>query len=181
MKSTTISFVTVLLTLFIFNTVEAQERQTERVMVSPNAAVNQTIGLTEVAITYGRPSVNDRVIFGELVPFGNVWRTGANESTVVTFSDDVLVEGEHVEAGTYSLYSIPEEDGRWTIIINDKLSWGTQYDPEYDLLRVEVDTHESHFMEQMMIYFDDVTEDKGTLVLHWADTKVPVTIEPVTD
>ncbi|MEX0663052.1 MAG: DUF2911 domain-containing protein [Balneolaceae bacterium] len=181
MKSITISFLTVLLTILFINTVEAQERQTDRPMVSPNAAVEQTIGLTEVAITYGRPSVNDRVIFGDLVPFGNPWRTGANESTVVTFSDDVLVEGESVEEGTYSLYSIPEEDGRWTIIINDKLSWGTEYDENEDVLRVEVDAEEAHFVEQMMIYFEDISEDQGTLVIHWADTKAPVTIEPVTD
>lgn len=180
MKSTTISFFTILLTLLMINTVDAQERQTDRPMVSPNAAVNQTIGLTEVAVTYGRPSVNDRAIFGDLVPFSNVWRTGANESTVISFSDDVLIEGEHVEAGVYSIYTIPEEDS-WTIIINEKLSWGTQYDPEYDILRVDVDTHDSHFLEQMMIYFEDVDVDRGNLVIHWADTKVPVTIEPVTE
>lgn len=181
MKSTTFGFLTILLTLLMINTVEAQERQMDRPMASPNAAVNQTIGLTEVAITYGRPSVNDRVIFGELVPFGNVWRTGANESTVISFSDDVLFEGEHVDEGIYSLYTIPEENGRWTIIINDKLSWGTQYDSSEDVLRIQVDSEESHFMEQMMIYFEDISEDQGTLVIHWADTKVPVTIEPVTE
>lgn len=181
MKSTTISFLAVLLTLLLINTVEAQERTTDRPMVSPNAAVDQTIGTTEVAVTYGRPSVNDRVIFGDLVPFGDVWRTGANESTAISFSDDVLIEGERVEEGIYSLYTIPEEDGKWTIIINDKLSWGTQYDPNEDVLRVEVDAEEAHFVEQMMIYFEDIDEDQGSLVVHWADTKVPVTIEPVTD
>ncbi len=180
MKSTTISFFTILLALLMINTVEAQERQTDRPMASPNAAVNQTIGLTEVEVTYGRPSVRDRVIFGDLVPFSEVWRTGANESTVISFSDDVLIEGEHVEEGIYSMYTIPEED-RWTIIINEKLSWGTQYDPDYDVLRVDVDAHDSHFLEQMMIYFEDIDEDQGTLVIHWADTKVPVTIEPVTE
>lgn len=158
----------------------AQERTTDRVWASPNAAVSQTIGLTEVSLTYGRPSVNDRVIFGDLVPYENVWRTGANESTAITFSDDVLVEGESVPAGTYSLYTVPGAES-WTIIINNKLSWGTEYDESEDLLRVDVDATEGQFMEQMMIYFEDISEDSGDLVIHWADTKVSVQIEPDTE
>lgn len=170
-----------LLVLFLtIDTVHAQERTTDRVWASPNAAVNQTIGLTEVAITYGRPSVRDREIFGGLEPFGEVWRTGANESTAITFSDDVLIEGEHVEAGTYSLYTIPGEE-QWEIIINNKLSWGTAYDESEDVLRVTVEREESHFMEQMMIYFENVTTESGHMIIHWANTKVPVLIEPVSE
>lgn len=163
--------------LFTFNAT-AQERTTDRAMASPNAAVSQTVGTTEVSLTYGRPSVRDRVIFGDLVPYDEVWRTGANESTAITFSDDVLIEGERIDEGTYSLYTIPGKDS-WTIIINDKLSWGTQYDVSEDVLRVDVDAEESHFLEQMMIYFENISEDSGDLILHWADTKVAVQIEPV--
>ncbi len=166
--------------LFFTLEINAQERTTDRVMASPNASVSQTIGLTEVSITYGRPGVRDRDIFGGLVPFNEVWRTGANESTAITFSGDVRVEGERVEEGTYSLYTIPGED-TWTIIINDKLSWGTEYDENEDVLRVEVEAEESHFLEQMMIYFENITEDSGDLIIHWADTKVAVQIEPVED
>ncbi len=182
MKSTTISFFTVLLTLLLFNSVEAQERQTDRPMVSPNAAVEQTIGLTEVAVTYGRPSVNERIIFGDLVPFGSVWRTGANEATVISFSDDVRIEGQPLEAGIYGLFTIPGED-QWIIVFNNIADqWGAyNYLEEEDVLRLEVTAEESHFVEQMMIYFEDVTVDQGTLVIHWADTIVPVTIEPITD
>ncbi len=180
MKTATTTILAALFAFFMIDSVDAQERTTDRVWQSPNAAVSQTIGLTEVSVTYGRPGVRDRLIFGDLVPYSEVWRTGANESTAITFSDDVRFEGEHLEAGVYSMYTIPEEDA-WTIIINDRLSWGTEYDSEYDVLRVEVDAEESHFMEQMMIYFEDISEDRGTLVIHWADTKVPVTIEPVTD
>lgn len=172
-------FLTVFLVCaFTFNSAVAQERTTDRVMVSPNASVSQTIGLTKVSLTYGRPSVNDREIFGGLVPYNAVWRTGANESTAISFSDDVRVEGELIEEGTYSLYTVPGED-TWTIIINDKLSWGTQYDESEDVARVDVDAEESHFLEQMMIYFENITEDSGDLVIHWADTKVSVEIEPV--
>jgi len=167
---------TVLSLLMLSVNSNAQERTTDRVWASPNAAVSQTIGLTEVAVTYGRPSVRDREIFGGLVPLNQVWRTGANEATAITFFDDVRIEGEHVEAGTYSLYTIPGEDS-WTIIINEKLSWGTQYDESQDLLRVDVDVDEAIFMEQMMIYFENVSDQSGDLVIHWADTKVNVTIE----
>lgn len=160
--------------------VMAQERTTDRVWISPNAAVSQTIGLTVVEVTYGRPGVRDRVIFGELVPFDAVWRTGANESTVITFSDDVFFEGEHLEAGTYSLYTIPGTD-EWTIIINEKLSWGTEYDEAEDVIRVTVEPREAVHMEQMMIYFENVAAEQGYLVIHWDDVKVPVRIEPDVD
>lgn len=168
--------------LLFTQTADAQQRTTDRVWQSPNAAVSQTIGLTEVSVTYGRPGVRDRLIFAPdgLVPLDRVWRTGANESTAITFSDDVLIEGELVEEGVYSLYTIPGED-EWTIIINDKLSWGTEYDQSEDVLRVQVDPVESHYMDQMMIYFENVTEESGELIIHWDHTKVPVKIEPVTD
>lgn len=181
MLKLTYSFLCTCAVLLAFNTgLLAQERQSERVMVSPNASVSQTIGLTEIYVTYGRPAVRDRDIFGELVPYGRWWRTGANESTVVVFPEDVRVQGETVAAGTYSLYTIPNED-EWTIIINNKLSWGTEYDENEDVLRVTATPEESHHVEQMMIYFENVTAESGDLVIHWDDTKVPVTIEPVAE
>lgn len=154
----------------------AQERGNDEPRVSPNAAVSQTIGTTIVEITYGRPSVNERVIFGDLVPFDEVWRTGANESTVISFSDDVQIEGEPVEAGTYSLYTLPGEE-QWSVIISNKLSWGTQYEEAEDVLRVQVDAEDSHYLEQMMIYFEEVTDTSANLVIHWDETRVPVRIE----
>ena len=181
MKSSILTLIiAALFMLFSTSDLIAQERQTERVMVSPNASVSQTIGLTDILVTYGRPGVRDREIFGGLVPYGQVWRTGANESTVVVFPEDVRVQGESVPAGTYSLYTVPGED-EWTIILNNKLSWGTAYDEAEDLLRVTADPQESHFVEQMMIYFEDITAESGDLVIHWANTKVPVTIEPVAE
>ncbi len=161
--------------VFVFDA-NAQQRTTDRVWASPNASVAQTIGLTQVYLTYGRPAVRDRAIFGELVPFGEVWRTGANESTAIVFSGDVLIEGESLAEGTYSLYTIPGRN-EWTIIINNKLSWGTQYDASEDVLRVTVQPEQSFHVEQMMFYFENVTENSGNLVLHWADVKVPVNIQ----
>ncbi|MEX2601994.1 MAG: DUF2911 domain-containing protein [Balneolaceae bacterium] len=153
----------------------AQERDNSSARVSPNAAVSQTIGTTVVDVWYGRPSVNERTIFGGLVPFGERWRAGANETTTITFSDDVLIQGESVEAGSYSLHTIPGEES-WTIIINENHTWGTQYDMAGDVIRVEAEPEEGIYFEQMMIYFENVSDERADLVLHWDETRVPFEI-----
>lgn len=184
MKSLILSITFVFAGFFMADTIHAQERGGEDPRVSPDAAVSQTIGLTEVSVTYGRPGVRDRDIFSidGLVPFDQVWRTGANEATTITFSDDVRVEGEPIQAGIYGLFTIPQED-QWTIIFNRIANqWGAyDYDEAEDVLRVEVTPEESHYVDQMMFYFENITEESGNLVFHWDDTKVPVTIEPATD
>lgn len=161
--------------LFISTATLAQERGNEEPRTSPNATVSQTIGTTDITITYGRPSVNNRTIFGDLVPYGDVWRTGANESTALVVSDDVTIEGNKLKAGTYSLYTIPGKD-EWTIIINSKLSWGTQYDKSKDVLRFTVEPKKDDFRERLLFYFEDVSEVSATVVLHWDTIKVPFTI-----
>jgi hypothetical protein len=163
------------MSLCIATTTIAQERANDEPRVSPNATVSQTIGTTDITITYGRPAVNDRTIFGDLVPYGEVWRTGANESTALVVSDDVTIEGNELEAGTYSLYTIPGKD-EWTIIINSKLSWGTQYDKSKDIFRFTVEPQEADFMERLLFYFEDVSNESATVVLRWDTTKVPFTI-----
>lgn len=156
----------------------AQERGNDEARVSPNAAVSQTIGTTEVRITYGRPFVNERTIFSEdgLVPYGEVWRTGANEATTISFSSDVTVQGEPLSSGTYSVYTVPGEE-TWTIIFNDVANqWGTEYDESEDVLRVEATPETASHREMMMFYFTDVTDTSGTCVLHWDETRVPFEI-----
>ena len=155
----------------------AQERANEEIRASPNAVVGQTIGMTDVLITYGRPSVRDRDIFGDLVPYDAVWRTGANEATTITFSDDVMIEGQPLAAGTYSLFTIPGED-EWTLIFNSVANqWGAyDYDEASDVLRVTVEPEESDYSELMTFSFDEVGETSGELVLHWDETAVPITI-----
>ncbi|NGP88956.1 DUF2911 domain-containing protein [Fodinibius halophilus] len=165
-----------LLGLTITSTNWAQERGNEEPRTSPNATVSQTIGTTDITFTYGRPAVNNREIFGELVPYGDVWRTGANESTALVVSKDVTIEGNKLKAGTYSLYTIPGKD-KWTIIINTKLSWGTQYNKSKDLFRFTVEPQKADYRERMMFYFEEVTNKKATVVLHWDETKVPFTIK----
>lgn len=157
--------------------VQAQERGNTLPRVSPNAAVSQTIGVTEVKITYGRPSVRGREIFGGLVPYGEIWRTGANEATTISFSSPVQVEGKPLEKGTYSLFTIPGQN-TWTVVFNDQPNqWGAyEYDSSQDVLRVEVTPESADMREMMTFTFPNVTDTSGTAVLHWAETRVPFEI-----
>lgn len=145
---------------------------------SPNAAVSQDIGSTTVTVTYGRPGLKGRAL-STLAKPDQVWRTGANEATAITFSTDVMFGGEKVAAGTYSLYSIPGKN--WTFILNKKQSWGTQYDKAEDLVRVPaaVTVMNAPSMERFTIYFDTLSDKKAHLNLHWGTTMtaIPITIE----
>jgi len=146
--------------------------------VSPNATVTQTVGTTEMSITYSRPGVKGRVIWGELVPYGEVWRTGANEATRFTVTDDVTVGGKALPAGSYSLATIPGKDA-WTVIFNKESElWGMyQYKPEQDALRIEVQPEEAPFVERMRFTFDDLTDDSADVVLRWEKVKVAFTVK----
>src|SRR5262252_1997340 len=107
--------------------------------VSQRASVTQRVGLTDITIVYHRPALGGREIWGKTVPYGKVWRAGANENTVITFSDDVNVEGKPLPAGTYGLHTIPDKD-EWTVIFSkNSTSWGSfSYDQKEDALRVVV-------------------------------------------
>jgi len=158
---------------------QAQERSSEEPRVSSNAEVHQTIGTTDVRVTYGRPNVRGRDIFGDLVPYDEIWRTGANEATTITFSDDVQVNDEDVPAGTYALFTIPAEDNTWTVILNNEPNqWGAyDYEAEDDHMRTTVEAYEADtFREQMSFTFEAVDETSATLLLHWAETAVPLPI-----
>ena len=145
---------------------------------SPKAQTMQVVGLTEMEISYGRPAVREREIFGGLVPWGRIWRTGANEATTLRFSTHVEVEGKPLPAGLYSLHTIPGEES-WTVILNSQAEqWGSyQYDQAKDVLRVEVKPQVAgHAHERLTFSFNDVTDDSTSLVLEWAGTRVPIRI-----
>lgn len=173
------SFGTLVLSLVLLTAGPAvgQERGNEEPRVSPNATVSQTIGTTIFEIGYSRPQVKGRTIYGDLVPYGEVWRTGANEATTFSVSSDVMIEGQSLPAGDYSIYTIPGEES-WTVIFNNVAQqWGTQYDEGQDALRVEVTPESAPPREMLTFLFEEVTNTSGTCVMHWAGIRVPFEIQ----
>jgi hypothetical protein len=142
---------------------------------STKATIAQRLGLDDVTITYHRPNVQGRKIWGALVPYGNVWRTGADYPTLVTFTDTTSVEGQPLPAGQYALYTIPRERA-WTIIFSKNVKlWGAfGYQEADDALRVEVKPVSCEFTETFTIGFSGVGDDHAALELRWDRLKVPI-------
>ena len=146
--------------------------------VSPQATVSQTVGLTNVTITYCRPGVKGRVIWGGLVPYDQVWRTGANEATTITFADPVTIDGTKLPAGTYGLFTIPGKD-EWTVIFNKTAKqWGAyEYKQAEDALRIKVKPHEMPFHELLTFCFPAVSTESATVAMVWDKLAVPFTFK----
>ena len=140
---------------------------------SKNGNAKGTIDGVEVTVDYGRPNVKGREIWGGLVPYGKVWRTGADEATTITLSGDVTVEGKALPAGKYAVFTIPNED-KWTVIFNKTAKqWGAfKYDSGQDALRVTVAPKKADFVESR-----DFEIDGPSVVLRWDKLAVPVTIK----
>jgi hypothetical protein len=145
--------------------------------VSQRGTVSQRIGLTDITIVYHRPTVGGREIWGKTVPYGKVWRAGANENSTITFSDDVSVEGKPLAAGTYGLHTIPDKD-QWTIIFSkNSTSWGSfSYDEKEDALRVTTQPHAAESFEVLTYVFDDIKPDSAVATLRWEKLAVPIHI-----
>ena len=157
---------------------------------SQNATVMQTVGKTKMYINYSRPSVNGREIWGKLVPYGlnNLgfgtstaapWRAGANENTIIKFTDDVTVEGKALPAGKYGLHMIMKEDGGATIVFSKTYTaWGSYfYEPSEDALRVDVQTTEVPHTEQLTYNFINVDANSATVALDWEKKRIPFKVE----
>jgi Protein of unknown function (DUF2911) len=145
---------------------------------SPAATISQRVGLTDIEIKYSRPGAKGRAIFGKLIPFGEVWRTGANAATKVSFSTDVTLGGKPVPAGTYALFTIPGQS-EWMVILNKVAdqSGAFAYDAAQDLLRVTAPvTALPKPVESFTIGFDDVGIGSAALTLSWEKTEVRVPI-----
>jgi len=145
---------------------------------SPDATVTQFVGVTEVKIDYSSPAVKGRKIWGELVPFGEIWRTGANEATTITFSDAVKVNGSELPAGTYGIHTIPGES-EWEFIFSKdtKIDGSSNFDKEKEVLRVKAKPEEHHFMERMTFLFTNVTDNSASVNLLWDKLNVSFNIE----
>jgi tetratricopeptide (TPR) repeat protein len=147
---------------------------------SPKAQVSQTIGLTDVTVVYHTPGVKGREVWGKMVPYGQVWRSGANEATLISFTDSVKVNGKSLPAGTYSLFTFPEAENKWSVIFNKNTKlWGTEgYNPEEDVLRVPVNPEASPVLVESLQYsFSNIKTTSATLNLAWEKLVIPMTIE----
>jgi hypothetical protein len=167
----TVSIVAILLT-----TVAAQQDKSKR--ASPPGTAEVTLNGKKVTIDYSRPSMKGRKIMGELVPYGQVWRTGANEATTLTTDTDLNIGGTHVPAGKYTLYTLPSEN-TWKLIINKQTGqWGTEYHPEQDLARVDMQKSQTQQpVEQFTISFDKKSENSADLVMEWENTRLTVPVK----
>lgn len=170
----------ILLMLFIITamtfSVPAQGFKTPR--PSPDASVTQFVGITKIMIDYSSPAVKGRKIWGELVPFGQIWRTGANEVTSITFSDPVKVNGHELPAGTYGIHTIPREN-EWEIIFSKdtKVDDPMTYDASKDALRIKVKPEQNPFTERMAFTITDVTENSANVNLIWENLKVTFKVD----
>lgn len=175
------AFLFVLLLLGTVFSVEAQQIQMPQ--ASPAAQIAQQVGLSNVTVDYSRPSTKGRKIFGELVPYGQIWRTGANGATILTFSTDVIIDGKNVPAGQYALYSIPNKS-EWTMILSKNTElWGAiGYNEADDFLRFKVTPNKlSRNYETMEITFADMTDTGADLSIKWETTRVDFRIETEVD
>jgi hypothetical protein len=158
-------------------------QQIQMPQASPSAKIAQQVGLSNVTADYSRPSTKGRKIFGELVPFGQVWRAGANGATLLTFSTAVVISGKNVPAGQYALYAIPNKS-EWTMILSKNTElWGAiGYNESDDLLRFNVTPNKlSRNYETMEITFADMTDTGANLSIKWETTRVDFRIETEVD
>ena len=161
---------------FIFLMAGTIFAQVDLPRLSPKASVSQTIGYTNITIDYCRPGVKGRTIWGDLVPYDKVWRTGANETTRIQFTTDVTVEGTKVPAGIYSIYTIPTAD-EWMVIINKALVWGLDYYPEKDLFRFKVKPQKGPFTERLLFTMPELTDSSCTVVMNWENLQILFNVE----
>jgi Protein of unknown function (DUF2911) len=142
--------------------------------LSQRGQITQRVGLTDITIVYHSPTAGDRELFGKTVPYGKVWRAGANENTTISFSDDVSVEGQPLAAGTYGLHTLPNAD-EWTIIFSkNSTSWGSfSYDEKEDALRVKVKPAVAENRDTLAYTFDDMKMDSTSITLRWGKAAVP--------
>ncbi len=141
---------------------------------SQRAEISQRIGITDITISYHRPLVNNRKVWGDLVPYGSVWRAGANENTTITFSDPVMVEGKQLDKGTYGLHMIPNSN-EWTIIFSkNSTSWGSfTYNEAEDALRVNVKPKTNDMHNALTYDFDQLQPDSAIVEMEWEKIEVP--------
>lgn len=158
--------------------------QVETPQPSPNSTITQVVGLSEASVAYSRPSANGRTIFGDLVPFDKKWRTGANENTIITFSDDVMVEEQALLAGSYAIYTIPKKASWDVFFYEETQNWGLPKVWNEDAVAAMINVpvkNLNHHVETFTIGFDNMNLDKAHLKMSWEKSMVEVPINFPTD
>jgi len=173
----------------VSSSIEIEKKPTTKLKIttpqpSPKATVEQRVGLTDISIEYSRPGVRGRTIFGDLVPFGKTWRTGANSNTKVTFSSDVSIDGQTLKAGSYGLYTVPNENS-WEIMFyaeSDNSGVPRDWDNTKVVAKTSVEVYSMPMnVETFTITFDDVSGTSATLGILWEKTYVGLKFEVPTD
>jgi len=164
--------------LFVASMCQAQSAVLNIPRQSQHSVLTQRIGITDITINYHRPLVNGRKIWGDLVPYGQVWRAGANENTTIAFSDPVTIEGQPLDKGVYGLHMIPGEN-EWTVIFSrSSTSWGSfTYKQEEDALRVAVRPQPADMHNALTYDFDKLTPTSAVLELQWEKVAVPFKVD----
>lgn len=144
---------------------------------SPNAEIEQMVGLTDVEVNYARPAKKGRLVYGDLVPFGKIWRTGANENTTIEFSDEVIIDGQKLPKGKYALYTLPKADNWEVYFYADTSNWGLP--TNWDDSKVIVKTQAAPFalannVENFTIEVEQLDSNTGEIVMKWEKTAIPV-------
>lgn len=156
------------------------EAQVTTPQPSPSSTITQTVGLTEVSVTFSRPSMKGRSVFGDLVPYDKVWRTGANANTIVKFEHDVKVGGSEVKAGAYALFTKPGKDSWEIMLYNDTSNWGApqEWDESKVVASVTSEIMELPFdVETFSIGFGNLTNNGADLGIYWENTYVAMPFE----
>ncbi len=173
----------------VSSSIEVEKKPTTKLKIttpqpSPKATVEQRVGLTDISIEYSRPGVRGRTIFGDLVPFGKTWRTGANSNTKVTFSSDVSIDGQTLKAGSYGLYTVPNENS-WEIMFyaeSDNSGVPRDWDDTKVVAKTSVEVYSMPMnVETFTITFDDVSSTSAVIGLLWEKTYVGIKFEVPTD
>lgn len=172
-----------LLGLLVVSAAQAQTATGETLMLnlpraSQHALVSQRIGITDITINYHRPLANGRQIWGKVVPYGQVWRAGANENTTITFTDPVTIEGQALDKGTYGLHMIPGEN-QWTVIFSkNSTAWGSfSYKQDEDALRVTVKPETTGTHDALAYDFNDVKANSAVVTMSWDKVAVPFKVQ----
>lgn len=158
--------------------------QIETPQSSPNINMTQIVGLSEVSLAYSRPSAKGREVFGDLVPYGKKWRTGANENTVITFSDDVVINDQSLEAGSYSIFTVPNKEAWDIYFYNSVDSWGLPKMWEEDMIAAAMTVPTSslnHHVETFTIMIGNIQMNQASLMISWENTIVEIPIQFPTD